>query len=136
MYDLFCAVCINVHFPATPLFDQTIAPSGFNTPSGFPYADSYQNGAKQKKDPKQKQANKGRNNYRHTSIGPAISIRNTRNLQSSVAAGPVEFDTADSSGRLSGSDTNLNTSELWNSVSIQGVKLNYGQVQKRKYFSR
>ena len=134
MYALFCAVCINVHAPTISQFDLTTVPNGFNHPYGLENTDSYQNGSKQKKGVKQKQTSKGRSNYRYTSIGPAVSMRNTHNLQSRVAAGPVEFDAADGASRLSGSDITLNTSELWNSGAIQGVKLNYGQVQKKKHF--
>ena len=133
MLNILCTTCIALIPTVNETYvfgDSVLDPISLQRPTM-----ALQNQAAPKRKNKTNSTKNGRNSrYEYTSIGPAASMRNTRNLKSSVVAGPVQFESSDGSEPIGGSSISFNTSELWNTEPLLGVKVNHGQMLKRNHF--
>ena len=143
MIDLLCTTCFAV-LPSvqTPI---TLDVSAMQTDITLPYApDTYKkgpngkNGSKNQKSPHtmHKQGMLGRITYEYTSLGFLYTIRNTRNFNSKLISGPVDFDPASGDERISSTGMKFDTTDVWNAAPLEGIKINYGRVMKKRYISK
>lgn len=146
MIDLLCTTCVTLLSPSFESF--TLDVPTLHTDITIPYApDTY------KKGPNDKNGSKGSNNqksphtmhktgmfgritYEYTSLGMLYSIRNTRNFNSKVVSGPVDFDLTSGDERISSTGMKFETTDVWNAVPLNGFKINYGRVMKKRYLSK
>jgi hypothetical protein len=143
MIEFLCTTCFAV-LPSSQdniMLDAT----AFQTDITIPFApDTYKKGPKNSKNSKNqksphsmhKKGMFGRITYEYTSLGFLYTVRNTRNFNSKVIAGPVDFDLASGEERISSTGLKFDTTDVWNTAPLDGFKINYGRVMKKRYLSK